>query len=72
MNAPSGPPYQVATIDTGCCSNTIEHSRIAAMANQMAASGYKLQSVLIDVRSQCGPCCPTRCAVMIFKRMDIP
>jgi len=35
--------------------------------NRMSASGYVLDKIFIDVRTLCGPCCPKRCAVLIFK-----
>ena len=67
----SGPGYQVMTVDASCCSPTIPAQRIADAANQMAASGYKLLQAYIDIRNTCGPFCPTKCVVLIFRRNDI-
>lgn len=72
--AHQGPAYQISTIDAGCCSGTIDPRSVESAANQMVASTggvYRLHQVYIDVRSQCGPCCPTRSAVLIFKRADL-
>lgn len=66
--APQGSTYQVLTIDVSCFSGTIDHNRIAELANQMAAQGYSLDKLFIDVRSLFGPFCPKRCAVLVFKR----
>lgn len=62
-----GGSYQVLTIDAGC-GGTLEHSKIAELANQMAAQGYTMVEVFIDVRSAFGPFCPKRCGVLVFKR----
>jgi hypothetical protein len=66
--AGQGGAYQVLTIDTGCFSGTIDHNRISELANQMAAQGYTLDKLFIDIRSVFGPFCPKRCAVLVFKR----
>lgn len=63
-----GQTYQVVTIDTGCFSGTIEHQKIAEISNRMAASGYNLDKIFIDVRSMFGPFCPKRCGVLVFKK----
>jgi hypothetical protein len=71
--AAQGPAYQITTIDAGCCSGTIDPRSIESAANQMVASSggvYRLHQVYIDVRSTCGPFCPARTAVLIFKRAD--
>jgi hypothetical protein len=65
--AAGGGSFQVLTIDAGCA-GTIDHAKIAELANQMAAQGYTLIQVFIDVRSAFGPFCPKRCGVLVFKR----
>jgi len=54
-------------LDVECCSNTLNHNMIRDTCNRMSASGYVLDKIFIDVRTLCGPCCPKRCAVLIFK-----
>lgn len=63
------PSYQVLTIDVGFCSGTIPPEKIEALANSMGGKGYKLQNVLIDVRSTIGPFCPKRCAMLVFVKV---
>ncbi len=65
--AAGGTSYQVLTLDVGC-GGTLDHSKIAELANQMGAQGYTLVQVFIDVRSAFGPFCPKRCGVLVFKR----
>jgi len=65
--APGGTSYQVLTLDVGC-GGTLDHTKIAELANQMGAQGYTLVQVFIDVRSAFGPFCPKRCGVLVFKR----
>jgi len=55
------------TLDAGC-GGTLDHAKIAELANQMGAQGYTLVQVFIDVRSAFGPFCPKRCGVLVFKR----
>lgn len=60
------PQYQVLTVDVGCCSGVLPTDRIAALGNQMADKGYRIQNVFVDVRTQLGPFCPKRCAIIVF------
>jgi hypothetical protein len=66
-----GPAYQIATIDAGACSGAIDTNQINGTVNNMAAQGYRLVQIYIDIRTACGPCLPKRCAVMIFRRVDM-
>lgn len=65
--AAGGGSYQVMTIDAGC-GGTLDHAKISELANQMAAQGYTLVQVFVDIRSAFGPFCPKRCGVLVFKR----
>lgn len=62
-----GGSYQVLTIDAGC-GGTLDHAKIAELSNQMAAQGYALDKIFVDVRSAFGPLCPKRCGVLVFRR----
>jgi hypothetical protein len=63
--------YQVVAVDVGFCGGTVPPQRIQDTCNQMIAGGYKLHQAYVDVRSQCGPFCPIKCVVLIFKRFDL-
>ena len=65
--ATGGGQYQVMTIDVGC-GGTVDHAQIANTANQMSNQGFALVQVFMDIRSACGPICPRRCAVLVFRR----
>jgi len=62
------PRYQVLTVDVGCCSGALPTKRIADLSNQMAEKGYRLQNIFVDIRPQCGPFCPKRCAILVFTK----
>jgi hypothetical protein len=62
-----GGQYQVVTLDVGC-GGTLDHNQISQTANQMSGQGFALIQVFIDIRSACGPLCPRRCAVLVFRR----
>jgi hypothetical protein len=64
---PGGGQYHVMTVDVGC-GGTLDHAQIAQTANQMSGQGFALVQVFVDTRSSCGPFCPTRCAVLVFRR----
>lgn len=66
-----GPAYQIASVDAGCCSPVIDTNQVNGVINNMAAQGYRLVQIYLDVRNRCGPCMPTRAAVMIFRRSDM-
>jgi hypothetical protein len=66
-----GPAYQIATVDAGCCSPVVDTNQVNGIINNMAAQGYRLVQIYMDVRNRCGPCLPTRAAVMIFRRADM-
>jgi hypothetical protein len=65
--AAGGASYQVLTLDVGC-GGTLDHAKIAELANQMAAQGFTLVQVFVDIRAAFGPFCPKRCGVLVFKR----
>ncbi len=62
------PKYQVMTMDVGCCSGALPTNKIAVLCNKMDEQGYTLDKIFVDIRPQCGPFCPKRCAIMVFSR----
>ena len=59
--------YRVVCVDAGCCSGSINPRKIEEVANNMGRQGYSLNKYAIDIRTQCGPCCPKKTGIMIFE-----